>query len=182
MTTEQLTDNYLLERIKEGDQNAFAMLVKKHNDNYYKLAYRYSGQQECAEEIAQEAFIKLWKNPYIWNENKKTKFTTWFYRIIVNLALDKKRQFKFFPLPENDEIVDNSASQEEIVEKNEIQLLLEKNVINLPDRQKTALILCYYESVSHKEAAKIMKITVSAVESLLMRAKNTLKHNLQKYF
>ena len=182
MTTEQLTHNYLLERIKEGDQNAFAMLVKKHNDNYYKLAYRYSGQQECAEEIVQEAFIKLWKNPYIWNENKKTKFTTWFYRIIVNLALDKKRQFKFFPLPENDEIVDNSASQEEIVEKNEIQLLLEKNVINLPDRQKTALILCYYESVSHKEAAKIMKITVSAVESLLMRAKNTLKHNLQKYF
>lgn len=182
MMTEHLTDNDLLERIKAGDKNAFTILVNRHNAKYYNLAYHYSAQQECAEEIVQEAFIKLWKNPYIWKEQKQTKFTTWFYRIVVNLALDKKRKFTFFSLPEQEEIVDNSPIQDDILENEERQLLLEKNIMILPERQKTALILCYYESISHKEAANIMKISLSALESLLMRAKSTLKDKLQKYF
>lgn len=182
MTTEHVTDNNLLERIKVGDQNAFAILVDRHSNKYYNLAYRYSFQKEYAEEIVQEAFIKLWKNPYIWNQNKQTKFTTWFYRVVVNLALDKKRQSKLVYLSEYEDIVDHSPSPEKMLEKKEMQLLLKKNIMILPARQKTALILCYYECISHKEAADIMKITVSALESLLMRAKNTLKQSLQNYF
>jgi RNA polymerase sigma-70 factor (ECF subfamily) len=182
MATEHVTDHYLLEQIKAGHQHSFSILVDRHHQKYYQLAYRYTAQKEAAEEIVQDAFIKLWKNPYIWDDSKNTKFTTWFYRIIVNLALDKKRQFKFWPLPENTEIADKGPSQDDILEKEETQLLLEKNIMSLPDRQKTALHLCYYESVSHKEAATIMKISLSALESLLMRAKSTLKQNLKKYF
>ena len=86
MARESPDDESLLARVGEGDGPAFAMLVRRHSDRYYRLAYRYTARREEAEDIVQAAFIKLWETPDIWDPRRGAKFTTWFYRVVVNLC------------------------------------------------------------------------------------------------
>lgn len=182
MATESPKDEILLKRIKEGDSSAFATLVRRHNEKYYRLSYRYMANREEAEDITQMAFIKLWENPNIWNPGKGVKFTTWFYRIVVNLCLDKKKKHDAMPMPEEFEISDDSNNQEDSSAAKQEGRLLKQELALLPDRQKTAMILCFYEERSHDEAAEIMKVNVKALQSLIMRAKTTLKEKMKRYY
>ena len=91
MAKESPDDESLLERVGEGDGAAFAVLVRRHRDRYYRLAYRYTARHEEAEDIVQVAFIKLWETPDIWNPRRGARFTTWFYRVVVNLCLDSRK-------------------------------------------------------------------------------------------
>jgi len=181
MATELPDDEYLLLQIQEGNNTAFAALVKRHSAKYYNLAFRYMINRESAEDIVQTAFLKLFENPEIWNPTKRVKFTTWFYRIVVNLCLDNKKKYKTVQLPEIFEICDGRPHQEEKALMQEAQSLLAAEIASLPDRQKSALILCFYEDMSHKEAAEILAVSVEALQSLLMRAKETLKIKMKEY-
>ena len=181
MATESPDDEYLLRQIQEGDSTAFTTLVKKYSAKYYNLAFRYMISRESAEDVVQMAFLKLFENPSIWNPKRGVKFTTWFYRIVVNLCLDSKKKYREIQLPEIFEISDGRSNQEEEKLAQETQTLLATEISSLPDRQKTALILCFYENMSHKEAAEILVISVKALESLLMRAKETLKIKMKDY-
>ncbi len=181
MVTESPDDEYLLLQIKEGNSTAFATLVKKHSTKYYNLAFRYLINREAAEDIVQTAFLKLLENPGIWNPKKGVKFTTWFYRIVVNLCLDNEKKYKEIQLPEILEICDDRPHQEEETLTLEAQTLLAAEIASLPDRQKSALILCFYEGMSHKDAAEILAISVKALQSLLMRAKERLKTRMKEY-
>ena len=89
-----MDDNELLDKIQQGDHAAFSLLVERHHQKFYHLAYRYLGHQDEAEDMVQIAFLKLWEDPFRWNKNKGTKFTTWFYRVVINLCLDHKKKFK----------------------------------------------------------------------------------------
>lgn len=173
------SDEQLLIYIKEGDTSAFAELVKRHSQKFYHLAYRYTTSQEEAEDITQLAFLKLWENPYKWQPERGAKFLTWFYRVVVNLCLDKNKKKKSTQLADYHEIVDDRNNQEDSAIKNEQQKLLEIAISKLPNRQKTALILCFYEEVSNKEAAQIMKVSLQSLQSLLIRAKQSLKKSVQ---
>lgn len=173
-------DHVLLEQIKNGNNSAFASLVKRHSTRYYHLAYRYVMNRANAEDIVQNAFLKLWEKPQIWNPKKGATFTTWFYRIIVNLSLDHLKKHKTISIPEDFDIADNGKSQEETLSRQEDKSALIKEVSKLPKRQKTAVILCVYEDLSHKQAATIMKINIKALQSLLMRAKATLKIRMEE--
>jgi len=181
MATESPDDENLLLQIQEGDNNAFATLVKKHSTKYYNLAFRYMLNREAAEDIVQTAFLKLFENPGMWSPKKGVRFTTWFYRIVVNLCLDSKKKFKEIQLPEIFEISDDRPHQEEETLTLEAQSLLAAEIASLPGRQKSALILCFYEGMSHKEAAEILAISVKAFQSLLMRAKERLKTRMKDY-
>lgn len=181
MATEPLTDEILLLRIKEGDHNAFAILVTRHNIKFYNLAFRYMASREEAEDVVQMCFLKLWENPDIWQEEKGAKFTTWFYRIIVNTCLDKHKRHKTIDVNEEFEVADERDNQEISAAKNQEQKLLAGAIKSLPKRQKTALILCFYEELSQQEAADIMKVNIKALQSLVMRAKATLKDKLKNY-
>lgn len=181
MAKESPDDQSLLERVGEGDGQAFAMLVRRHSDRYYRLAYRYTARHEEAEDIVQTAFVKLWETPDIWDPRRGARFTTWFYRVVVNLCLDSRKKHDTVALPELLEAGDGSPDSESQVAENEAKTLLARKIAGLPSRQRAALILCFYEELSHEDAAGAMKVSVSALRSLLMRAKATLKREIDRY-
>jgi RNA polymerase sigma-70 factor (ECF subfamily) len=173
------SDESLVLKVREGNEYAFAQLVNRHNKKFYHLAFRYMSNQEDAEDIVQSAFLKFWERPGMWKADKKTKFTTWFYRLVVNSCLDSKKKHKSLPMAEGFEVQDKSRNQEQRLLLGEQQVMLQNAVSKLPDRQRTALILCAFEEVSQKAAAEVMKINLQALQSLLKRAKNNLAKTLK---
>ena len=172
-------DARLMERISKGDSLAFAALVQRHTTRFYRVAYRFTGNRTEAEDMVQEAFLKLWERPLMWQVDRNTAFTTWFYRIVVNLCLDYKKKKKPLPLLDDSWVVDERKTHEETMVHEQKQLWLEAQIAALPERQGTALNLCFYEELSNKDAAQIMGIRLKALQSLLMRAKMTLKEKLK---
>jgi len=175
-------DENLLKLIIAGDHSAFSELVIRHTKKYYSIAYRVLFSKDDAEDVVQEAFLKLWNNPQSWNSSNNVKFTTWFYRVVINLCLDYKKKNKFSISDNYNEIESHSNTQDGIIEMKRRQELLDKYLLQLPERQQIALNLCFYEGVSNKEAAEIMDINLKALQSLIMRAKLNLKDKLQKYY
>lgn len=174
-------DSQLLERIKAGDHAAFAALVRLHSTRFYRVAYRFLGNKEQSEDMVQDAFLKLWENPSSWNPNSGAKFTTWFYRVVVNLCLDVKKKHTPLPLAEDFDVADGRDSQETTLIESERRTLLNQEIDQLPERQKTALVLCFMEGLSNQEAATIMGLQLKALQSLLMRAKERLSERLKDY-
>lgn len=175
----QDSDEQLLLWIQEGSHPAFAALVKRHAERFHRVAFRFTGTRESAEDIVQEAFIKLWENPNGWRAGGEAKFTTWFYRIIVNRCVDAARKTSALPLDEEIPLADDAPIQDEIVADREEQKALEREINKLPERQRTALNLCFGQGLSNSEAAEIMGVKIKALESLLMRAKTELKERLK---
>ena len=173
-------DARLLSRVCEGNESAFATLVRRHSERFYRVAYRFTGNRAEAEDAVQDAFMKLWEKPTLWRADRKASFTTWFYRVVINLCLDRARKKRPSPLADDRGIVDERATQEEELMRNEQQKRLENAIQALPERQRVALNLCFYEELSNQEAADIMEIKLKALQSLLMRAKITLKSQLME--
>lgn len=174
-------DHKLLQAIQQGNHHAFATLVRRHNKRFYSLAYRFTNDRYEAEDIVQTAFLKLWEKPDKWNAAKQCQFTTWFYRIITNLCLDREKKKKPLFLTEEIEIVAETESPDAFILHSEQQQQMELEISALPERQRIALNLCFYEELSNKEAAAIMNINLKALQSLLMRAKTNLKNKMKAY-
>lgn len=175
VTEPSLSDEALAGQVQEGDSQAFAVLVQRHATRYFRLAYRILRDQNEAEDMVQTAFLKFWDNPKKWNPNKQTRFTTWFYRVLVNQCLDhtkKKRPHLVGSEVCLDEKMQTSGIDFELQEKQES---LRQWMGELPERQRLALNLCFYEGLTNEEAAQVMGVKLKALQSLLMRAKSTLK-------
>lgn len=175
-------DQELLALIQDGSQEAFSVLVQRHTERFYRLAYRYLQNKEAAEDIVQDAFVKLWEDPGRWQAERKNKFTTWFYRIVVNLCLDWQKRKKPLELGDQElSIADDRETPDIAMLHDEKQKVLETEIAALPERQRTALNLCFDEGLSNQEAAEVMGLKLKALQSLLMRAKGTLKERLRNY-
>ncbi len=173
MTLEQVSEEKLLGMIKEGNHEAFTELVNRHGKRFYRTAYRLLYRKDDAEDIVQEAFLKLWERPHLFNEEKGAKFTTWFTRVVMNLSIDRNRKKGALPLEK--EVAGTDEGGEEGDERKGRQALVESFLKKLPERQRVALTLCFFEGVSNKEAAVVMGISLKALQSLLMRGKSALK-------
>ena len=116
----------------------------------------------------------------MWNEKKNAKFTTWFYRVVTNASIDRTRRSIRIVSGEKifDHMPDGRKNAEHQMYEDETQRHLEAAIQSLPDRQRAALNLCFYEGLSNKEAAEILKVNIKALESLLMRAKTGVKSYL----
>jgi RNA polymerase sigma-70 factor (ECF subfamily) len=158
------------------------MLVNRHAKRFYNIAYRFLSNRDDAEDIVQEAFLKLWAKPESWNERKQTKFTTWFYRIVTNLCLDHRKKKNPLPLGKDIQLMDRQPGQDMVVDLKRKQMFLDRFIRELPERQHLALNLCFYEGLSNKEAAEIIGVEVKALQSLIMRAKTTLREKVKKYW
>lgn len=181
MLAGQDDDARLLERIREGDHPAFAELVRRHSGRFYAIAYRFLSQRADAEDIVQEAFLKLWERPEMWQPDKQAKFTTWFTRIVMNLCLDKRKRKAPLPLAEDFDVAAMEMPQDDALVERQMQLQLEQEIRSLPDRQQAALNLCFYEGMSNQEAADAMGVHLKALQSLLMRAKATLSKKMKRF-
>jgi RNA polymerase sigma-70 factor (ECF subfamily) len=174
-------DHELLALIQEGNSQAFSQLVERHTDRFYRLAFRYLQNKEAAEDVVQDAFLKLWENPGLWQPERNSKFTTWFYRIVVNLSLDLRKKKKPEALDEETSLVDEREPADEAMIQAQAQRALEKEIAALPERQRTALNLCFDQGLSNQEAAEIMGLNLKALQSLIMRAKRTLKDRMKDH-
>ncbi|HEY7221575.1 MAG TPA: sigma-70 family RNA polymerase sigma factor, partial [Candidatus Binatia bacterium] len=122
-----------------------------------------------------------WENPALWQPERSSKFTTWFYRVVVNLCLDMRKRKAAVTLDEEMPVIDDREPVDEMMMQAQQQKLLEKEIAALPERQQTALNLCFDEGLSNQEAAEIMGVKLKALQSLIMRAKSTLKERMKAY-
>lgn len=181
-TVDSLTDEELMLRISEGDSRAFATLVHRHTSRFYAVAYRVLMHKHDAEDVVQDAFCKLWNGKATWKTDKGAKFTTWFYRIVTNQAVDhlaKKNRQRGTVLEET--LASGDPDAEDMATTREEGVAMNEALAELPERQRTAITLFFHEEMSQKEAAEVMGITPKAVESLIGRAKQTLKERMQVY-
>ena len=176
-----LDDESLILQIQEGSHEAFAILVDRHTNRFYRIAYRLVSSRDDAEDIVQDAFLKLWNRPNLWDPGKGAKFTTWFYRVVINMCLDHRKKKKLINLSEDTEFADESPGPDVLFDVHQKQALLEQLIYELPERQQLAINLCFYEGLSNNEAAQIIGVKVKALQSLVMRAKTTLKYKVKRY-
>ncbi len=174
-------DPELLALVQQGSGQAFAALVERHAERFYRLAYRFLQDRAAAEDVVQDAFLKLWENPASWQPERGSKFTTWFYRIVVNLCLDLKKKKAAVPLENAPELADEREAADESLMRSQARRILEREIAALPERQRTALNLCFDEGLSNQEAAEVMGLKLKALQSLIMRAKATLKERMKAY-
>jgi RNA polymerase sigma-70 factor (ECF subfamily) len=174
-------DPELLAQVQDGNGQAFAVLVERHTERFYRLAYRYLQNKAAAEDVVQDAFLKLWENPAIWQPERNSKFTTWFYRVVVNLCLDLRKRKASVALDNAPELIDQREPADETIMRTQEQRLLENEIAALPERQRAALSLCFDEGLSNQEAAEIMGLNLKALQSLIMRAKTTLKERMKAH-
>lgn len=171
---DQLNDEDIMLLIKDHHHDAFSVLVNRHSERFYALSYRTLFNQSDAEDIVQDCFLKIWRQPELWKPHKKAQFTTWFYRIIINACLDhnKKKSSQELSLElERSDIEDPNC---EINQRSRLSEI-EEGLLSLPERQRLALNLCFYEGLSNQQAADIMGIRIKALQSLIMRGKAALK-------
>ena len=172
---DDVDDEGLMAAVQNGSHQAFSVLIYRYTGHFYALAYRMMISKSEAEDIVQEAFVKLWEKSHLWDYNKGVKFKTWFGRIVFNCCLDRKKHSRNKEINTETKFADKSIIIEEQIDKTRQQQQIDTAIKKLPERQQYALNLCFYEGYSNKEAAKIMDIKVKALESLLMRGKATLK-------
>jgi RNA polymerase sigma-70 factor (ECF subfamily) len=183
-------------RIVAGDETAFEILVRRHEDRVYALAYRVLGNGAEARDVAQEVFIKLWENPRAWKSVRRPSvgqafppalFTTWLYRVTLNRALNRQRMLKlkrWISLKNADVdadadadgqfVDDRPAPDEELIRREEAEHL-NRAFQALNSRQKAALHLRYRENLSVKEVAQALGVSAKSAESLIFRGKQGLR-------
>jgi len=184
---ESVSSEDLMAKTAGGDELAFEILVRRHETSVLNLIYRYIGDRTKARDLAQETFVRVWRAADRYQP--KAKFTTWIYSITANLCLNELRLAKgkkFIPLETEGEgekessetHSDASQSPEDLLLAEERGRQVSEALQSLPDSQRMALILKRYENLSYAEIAKVMECSVSAVESLLVRAKKNLQEKL----
>lgn len=179
MVAHTQSDSEVMARVANGDAQAFASLVRMHLPRAYALAYRTLLNSAEAEEVAQDAFTKIWVKAREY-DGSRAAFATWLHRIVVNLCLDRIRQRR--PHDGDDalaEIADKGPSAESLASTREEADIVRDAVGLLPAQQRAAVNLCYFEEYTNPEAAKIMGLNVKALEGLLVRARKTLREKLK---
>lgn len=179
ITDDKPSNTELMTRLAEGDMAALGDIVSRHQDRVLSLSYRVLGDWHRAEDVAQEAFLRVHRAAKRYRP--EAKFTTWLYRIVVNLCLDEQRKrARAASSLENTAPEILAESNANAAEKEEIAELVKAAVNELPERQRLAVILHRYDGLSHGEISEVMGWTKSAVESLLVRAYANLRGKLEK--
>ena len=195
------SDDALMRRAGSGDKTAFALLVRRHLARATALAQRITGNRSDAEEIVQEAFLRCWQKAPDWrptegrperaandegsanDEESKgrastAQFGTWLYRVLVNLCLDRRRRPQPVGIEAAEDVPDSAADGFADTSRGESRQRVQAAMAGLPERQRAALALCYFEGLGNIEAASALEISVGALESLLVRARRALRDAL----
>lgn len=181
----------LIQLLRAGDELAFKSLVANYQDLVYNTALGVVQNSTDAEDVAQEVFIQVYRS--IDQFKGDARLSTWIYRITTTKALDhirsrkRKKRFAFITslFGPNDELVHEPVDFQHpgvALDRKEQAALLFRMIEQLPDNQKVAFTLHKTEELSYQEIAEVMKLSVSAVESLLFRARQNLRKLLEKYY
>ncbi|TAL01483.1 MAG: sigma-70 family RNA polymerase sigma factor [Verrucomicrobia bacterium] len=179
-------------RVKRGDVAAFTGLVDKYKQPIINLAWRTLGDPTEAEDLAQNVFVQAYKSAQRYEAT--AKFSTWLFTIARNLCLNEIRRRSRHPAESLDQTHEDSESPVHQVEtkdlassppdqllRGELEAKVEAAIQELPENQRTALLLCREEELSYEEIAKVLGCSLSATKSLIHRGRETLKQKLKPY-
>jgi len=172
-----LDDDRLMVMIGSGDRDAFGVLAARHLDRCVAIACRTLGNRTDAEDVAHDAMLRVWRHAPKWKTGG-ARFTTWLYRVVVNLCIDRTRRAKPTVGEVPEDISDDSPDPEDTLESNQTAEQVRAAVMELPDRQREALVLCFFEGMSNADAADVLEVSVGALEQLLVRARRSLRVTL----
>ncbi|MGG7518150.1 RNA polymerase sigma factor [Allorhizobium undicola] len=168
-------DAPLLKGVAEGDPVALRRMVERKLPRILTLARAMLGDAAEAEDVAQETFLRIWRQAQHWQPGR-ARFDSWIHRVAVNLCYDRLRRRKESPTDDVPELVDPAPLPDADGAEGET-LRLELALGRIAPRQRLAITLVYYQGLSNREAAEIMETSVDALESLLARGRRAL-HDL----
>ncbi len=192
MAAELDPDAALMLRVREGDRAAFASLVDKYKQPVLNLAWRMLHDLTEAEDLAQNVFVQVYKSSYRYEVS--SKFSTWLFTIARNLCLNEIRRRSRHPAasldaPQGD---DESQPAQQFEDKKtrsapdlllhgELEQKIEEALADLPENQRTAILLCRQDELSYEDIARVLNCSLSATKSLIHRGRETLKQRLKAY-
>lgn len=185
-------DAKLMLRFQAGEENAFRRLFDKYSRTIVNYCYRFCGEAELAEELAQEVFLKVYRAAGSYSP--EAKFSTWIFRIATNTCLNEKRKIRYRTRMESidasveteggtvaKEIEDQGARIETMIEKQEMDEIIQRAITRLPEKQKAALLLRINHGFSYREISEQLNKSENGIKTLIHRGRNQLKNVLQTY-
>jgi RNA polymerase sigma factor (sigma-70 family) len=175
--SERDPDAELVAQVGKRDPAAVRTLIARKLPRLLALAVRLLGDRMEAEDVAQEAFLRIWQHAPRWREGE-ARFDTWLHRVALNLCYDRLRKQRDEPADQLPEAADPGPLPDARLDARSRDQRVQAALAGLPARQREALVLNYYQELSNVEAASLMGITVEALESLLARARRNLRAQL----
>jgi RNA polymerase sigma-70 factor (ECF subfamily) len=182
------TDEELVARATAGDLESFNQLVSRWERPIYALAYRTLGREEDARDVVQEAFLRAYRG--LKGFKGQAKFSSWLYRITLNLCRDwirKERRAPIVQVPEGTDPVDLADAQasptesvEELVSRREMSRAVSKAMAELPEEQRTAILLKEYHGLTFQEIADMLQCPLSTVKTRLYQGLSVLRRRLER--
>ena len=172
-------------RVQNQDRDAFAILVGRHLEAIHAFNYRFLRNAEDAADVAQEAFLRVWNKAGTYRAGR-VKFSTWLHRIARNLCIDLHRRRTHTEqldggVPDEGVPDENGLRPDQAPAGQRLAAALARELAALPERQRTALMLCHSQGMSNRDAAAVLGVSVDALESLLARGRRTLRVALRDY-
>jgi RNA polymerase sigma-70 factor, ECF subfamily len=181
------TDEELVALSIGGDVESFNQLVLRWERPIFALAYRVIGREEEARDVVQETFLRAFRG--IGNFRGQAKFSSWVYRIALNLCRDwirRERRAPILPTPEGVDVIELAAEQgpvesiEDLVARNDISKVVAELMTRLPEEQRTAIVLKEYHGMTFQEIADLQGVPLSTVKTRLYQGLNVLRRHLQQ--
>ncbi|KUR78586.1 RNA polymerase subunit sigma [Novosphingobium sp. FSW06-99] len=157
-----------------GSVEAFSVLVTRHRPALHRQALRMLGDAHEAEDVVQDCFARLWQNAGTWQPSG-AGLVGWLHRVTLNLCFDRKRRHRVTTTPDLPDIADEAPLADCMIEAEQASAQMAAALRALPDRHRTALMLCYYDGLSNAAAADALNLHIKAMESLLFRARRQLR-------
>ncbi len=167
-------DAEVLARVGQGEEAAFRLLISRKLSRVHGLAVRLLGDRGQADEVAQEAFLRVWRQAPDWRAGQ-ARFDTWLHRVVLNLCHDRRRRWREQPAAELPEQVDPAPAADQQLDRDDTVRRVRAALGKLPPRQREAIVLQTYQELSNIETAAAMGISVEALESLLSRGRRALR-------
>ncbi|MEO8168362.1 MAG: sigma-70 family RNA polymerase sigma factor [bacterium] len=177
------SDNDILEQIRRGDARKYSIIVDRHKNQAYALAFRLVGEKREAEELVQDGFVRAFRN--LDQFRGDARFSTWLYRIVYNLCMTRvtRRQPRPDSIDINEEMLDNIFVDEEMgaderMETDEYNRMIAEEIQQLPEKFKSAVTLFYLQEMSYEEMTGILNLPLGTVKTNLFRGRNLLRERV----
>ncbi|MEM9856533.1 MAG: sigma-70 family RNA polymerase sigma factor [Bacteroidota bacterium] len=171
-----INDDIIIDRILEGDENQYKVLIDKYKNYAFTLALNVLNNREDAEEVAQDSFVKAFKN--LKKFNRQAKFSTWFYRIVTNTAITRGRKKRVKGI-EIDKAFSLAVGTKEVLEVEDQKYFVRKAISMLSEQDQTVISLFYLQQLSQEEIAEVTELKISLIKVKLHRARKRLANHLK---